>query len=416
MSPSRRNSTVRNNTLTKWQVRVNAKIRRRPSGNGEIEMLAEVFALRGCRSETLYRDLLLSISPGQIVAVTGPSGSGKSVLLDYVAKKIKGSRRLRVRRLSRSNKPAVSILRGGPLSQRLELLSRCGLAEAMVLVTPARLLSGGQLYRLALAESLHAARRANSPRLVIADEFAACLDTDTAEVLCRQIRKLISASKLAMLLATPRAEMLSVLRPDYVLVKPLSEPARLCRLRPRRPGRRDPRRWPIVRGSIRDYRALAGFHYVAGPPAAHKRVYAIYPPALAVGGGIDARPSVAAVLVVSPPLANCRGRNLATDNRYAGKNRALAMRRLNREVEAISRVIVHPTYRGCGLAVRLVRHAIAHARTPYVEALAAMGAVHPFFEKAGMTCHGRVQGASVRYSYYLADSGRAGRGKRKQDA
>jgi len=58
---------------------------------------------------------------------------------------------------------------------------------------------------------------------------------------------------------------------------------------------------------------------------------------------------------------------------------------LNTEVECISRVVVHPIFRSSGLAVRLVRHALAAAETPMVEALAAMGAVHPFFEKAGMT-------------------------------
>jgi len=63
------------------------------------------------------------------------------------------------------------------------------------------------------------------------------------------------------------------------------------------------------------------------------------------------------------------------------------MKLLNEELECISRVVVHPMFRGCGLAVKLVRRAIAAAETPMVEALAAMGAVHPFFEKAGMTAY-----------------------------
>ena len=44
-------------------------------------------------------------------------------------------------------------------------------------------------------------------------------------------------------------------------------------------------------------------------------------------------------------------------------------------------------YRGCGLAVRLVRDALAGAETPLMEALAAMGRVHPFFERAGMAAY-----------------------------
>ena len=53
-------------------------------------------------------------------------------------------------------------------------------------------------------------------------------------------------------------------------------------------------------------------------------------------------------------------------------------------MRTISRVIVDPRCRGVGLAVRLVRHALEDATTPYTEAIAAMGRVHPFFEKAGM--------------------------------
>jgi ABC-type ATPase with predicted acetyltransferase domain len=53
-------------------------------------------------------------------------------------------------------------------------------------------------------------------------------------------------------------------------------------------------------------------------------------------------------------------------------------------MRTISRVIVHPVFRSAGLAVRLVRHVLEHAETPYVEALAVMGRVHPFFKRAGM--------------------------------
>jgi GNAT superfamily N-acetyltransferase len=127
-------------------------------------------------------------------------------------------------------------------------------------------------------------------------------------------------------------------------------------------------------------------------------------------------PPVAAVLVVSPPVCNVRGRNVVFGQRYTGRNegrrangeernseeisslgsspfahrssplalRSAARGRLNSEMECISRVVVHPAYRGAGLAVKLVRHALAERRTRHMESLAAMGAVHPLFELAGM--------------------------------
>ncbi len=371
-------------TVRTWSVPVNAKINRPVPSSADAGRVAAMFGLRDGQTETLYDGFEVSLEPGQIVAVVGPSGAGKTVLLREVARRVPAARWLGTEALARRRDPPVSLLSGGDLAERLGLLARCGLAEAPALLTPAACLSGGQRTRLALAEALHAALRSGRPELVIADEFAACLDSMTARILCGQVRKLISRSPVALLLATPRSELIGHLRPDRVILKPLRRAPQLlpgprsCR-RPRGPWN-----WPIVRGTIRDYKALGVFHYLAGPPACHKRVHAVRARRSRRWGDV-ATADLAAVLVVSPPLLHVRGRNLATGGRYAGPDRAAAADLLNAEVECISRVIVHPTYRGCGLAVRLVRHALATAERPLVEALAAMGQVHPFLERAGMT-------------------------------
>ncbi|MCK4625480.1 MAG: hypothetical protein KAV00_09245, partial [Phycisphaerae bacterium] len=59
-------------------------------------------------------------------------------------------------------------------------------------------------------------------------------------------------------------------------------------------------------------------------------------------------------------------------------------------------------YRSCGLAVRLVRHALRTTQMPLIEALATMGAIHPFFERGGMSAFGRFTGRKLNYNYYLA--------------
>jgi len=73
--------------------------------------------------------------------------------------------------------------------------------------------------------------------------------------------------------------------------------------------------------------------------------------------------------------------------RSAGLGRTSMATILNREVRVISRVVLAPNWRGLGLAVRLVAETMPLVGTPYVEALAAMGHVHPFFERAGMTAY-----------------------------
>ncbi len=166
----------------------------------------------------------------------------------------------------------------------------------------------------------------------------------------------------------------------------------LARLRPRA-------------GSMADYQQLADFHYLAGPPAAHCRVLLLedvapcpdaWRPWLGAGEAPrDARPPIVALLVESPPVRNCAARNAVFGDRYAGGGRgARGSRWLSDQVRCISRVIVHPRWRGLGLAARLVQWALATRTTPVVEALAAMGAIHPFLERAGMTRHTLAPGAA----------------------
>ncbi len=402
------------------RLRVNSRIPLHRPRHKEALEVARLFGLNSdvqpgdeqASPRQLYEDFEMTIRPGEIIAVVGPSGAGKSVLLHLAARQLRNVHWLGSEALAKSSLPPVAALAGGRLRQKLALLSQCGLAEATLLITPARLLSGGQLYRLALAKALWPAARHGRGAVVIADEFAASLDAITAENLCRQMRKLVSKMKIALLIASPRAELLNALQPDHVVIKPLGQPPVLLRGHAARAisAGGGCAAWPIQRGSIADYRCLAAYHYVADEPACHKRVYVIRPPAGDTAAGCDdldaflsspagyqrmIQPSVAAVLVVSPPLRCVRGRNIVTGNRYASSNGRRNMRLLNAELECISRVIVHPLYRGQGLAVRLIRHALATAQTPYMEALAVMGQINPFFERAGMTAY-QMPSASKR--------------------
>lgn len=164
----------------------------------------------------------------------------------------------------------------------------------------------------------------------------------------------------------------------------------------------------IREGSIKDYQTLAKYHYRAGRPGTVRKVWVAE-----AKGGEDAPPQgrrltlrqdgsladvrrwwwgrgVVGVLVVSMPMLRCRLRDEATGGRYArirdARERAAL---INAEVRCISRVVVDPRWRGLGIAVQLVKQALGNAETVYTEAVAAMGAVHPLFEKAGMTGYQR---------------------------
>ena len=133
----------------------------------------------------------------------------------------------------------------------------------------------------------------------------------------------------------------------------------------------------IEPGTPDDYNALAPLHYRAARPATVVRV-------LRAIGRAPSGDRLAGVLVESRPTLNAAWRDLPWPGRYTRGDKRDRATRLNRELRCISRVIVDPRWRSMGVARRLVRAALASGPTPATEAVAAMGALSPFFERAGM--------------------------------
>jgi GNAT superfamily N-acetyltransferase len=149
----------------------------------------------------------------------------------------------------------------------------------------------------------------------------------------------------------------------------------------------------LTLGRSADYAHLQRFHYRGGRPATIAQVWvARYAPpqrpAEVVGAAIVSYPTLA--LHVRQELLGIGELSPPARHRF-----------INRHIRTISRVVVHPTFRAMGLAGALVRAALLHCPTRYVEALAIMGRAHPFFELAGMRPHRPPDPA--RPVYYLFD-------------
>ena len=125
------------------------------------------------------------------------------------------------------------------------------------------------------------------------------------------------------------------------------------------------------------------------------------------------RETLVGVIVYSRSPLGLAARNRATGGRYRVGRGAAAGRLVNAELRIISRVVIAPNWRGLGLARRLVAETMGLVGTPYVEALAAMGRVHPFFEQAGMTAYpsaaGPAAGERLRAALEAAGVDRADR-------
>jgi N-acetylglutamate synthase-like GNAT family acetyltransferase len=68
-----------------------------------------------------------------------------------------------------------------------------------------------------------------------------------------------------------------------------------------------------------------------------------------------------------------------------------ALAALNQQLWLLSRVVLHPTYRGAGIAADFVRRACQTCPVDWIETLTAMGQANPFFERAGFVRVGVIR-------------------------
>jgi hypothetical protein len=137
----------------------------------------------------------------------------------------------------------------------------------------------------------------------------------------------------------------------------------------------------IVPGKVDDYKELAHYHYRSSQLGPFIAIFALRAnPILAARSGVKA----IGVIVYATPTAGLELRNIATDHLFAGLDKSTQLALLNKYIRRISRVIIEPRFRGLGLASRLVRETMPQMNAPIIEAMAVMGLVNPFLEKAGM--------------------------------
>ncbi|MFG0247107.1 MAG: hypothetical protein ACF8MF_13750 [Phycisphaerales bacterium JB052] len=317
---------------------------------------------------------LNKVLASRVVQIAGPSGAGKSSLLRAV---IRAVPRHRVRSvpeaLSESQQHTASFdLLAGDATGRASTLSLAGLGEPRLWALPAGMLSVGERARLRLAMTMHACRAGD---VVIADEFASNIDRACAYALCQTTTRWARRLGATLIVASAHEDLEPMLAPDIVVDARTRIARSPC----------EPETQPlwIETGTIDDYHQLAHLHYRAGKPAAivqTLRAMRTVPKHIEPSGRL-----LAGVLLVSMPTLNGIWRRRAWPGHFETPNKSANAQRLNAQMRMVSRVIVEPRSRGLGVATRLVRAYLEAPLTPGTEAVAAMGSVCPFFERAGMT-------------------------------
>ncbi len=320
--------------------------------------------------------LLERIGASRVVLIVGPSGAGKSCRLRGIERALGASSLSRVHVVDAcfgpedSQQPMIDLL-GGTLESRAATLAYAGLAEPGLWAMPASCLSVGQRARLALAKSMHGARVGD---VLIADEFATPLDRANAYSLAKTMRRWARQQRVTLIAASAHEDLEAMLAPDLVI--DMNADINTDEARSACPPIDQPIR--IEEGTIADYQALAHLHYRAPKPATHTLILRAIR-AVPILGEI-----LAGVLVVSMPTLNGAWRDRAWPGFFSSGSKSFNANQINTHLRCISRVIVEPRSRGLGVASDLVRAYLRSPQTSATEAIAAMGAVCPFFERAGM--------------------------------
>lgn len=323
----------------------------------------------------------LHLSPGALTLVVGPSGSGKSTLLRDVAHAADEQGWTVVLPPAHTRGPKVCADRpkGRDVHERLRALASAGLAEARTALRPPGALSTGERERLRLALAIAKAELLSKRRervLLVVDEFASALDHATSDSLAHAISRFARrTTRVRVVVATNRGELARQLRPTNTLAL---DGAGALRIACERPVAAPEDRFDVRPAPREDLDAMVKYHYRPGTPATVVRV-------------LSAREkrtgNLAGILAISMPTLNASWRATAWPGLFETDDKREHARRINETLRCVSRVIVAPEHRACGVAVRLVRAYLRDPITPHTEAIAAMGRACPFFERAGMTAH-----------------------------
>lgn len=186
----------------------------------------------------VLRNVDMTIKPGEVVVVVGASGAGKTTLLRMIIGAAKPELRSNENYqpsqgeiIVPKNTKIAYLLPGeaepsfgsetllehitmkvGDPAEAVEILNMVGLSDAVFYRARFMELSTGQKERAKLASLL-----ADKPNLLIIDEFAAHLDSLTAQRVARKLGKLARQAGITLIVATNRPDVIEALNPDKII-------------------------------------------------------------------------------------------------------------------------------------------------------------------------------------------------------
>jgi ABC-type transport system involved in cytochrome c biogenesis ATPase subunit/GNAT superfamily N-acetyltransferase len=326
------------------------------------------------RHFVVFDSFVLEFRRGDLIYVTGDSGGGKSLLLNRF-KEFFGDEAVSLDDLEIDPEETLIEGVGEDVKEAIEILSLSGLNDAFLFLRKYKELSDGQKYRYKLAKLVDCGERT----VWVVDEFCATLDRVMARVVAFLFQKVARKLGKTVAVATAHNDLVEDFQPDVVVEKGFESDVKVARndFAPRACSIYE--NMHVEKGSIEDYERLKRFHYKSKSEKESMglRVKDCYK--LLYGE------DVIGVIVFSNSYLNLKPRNMIFGERYVYTPGDLRKAHLiNEEIARISRVVVHPKFRGIGLGAFLVKETLPKVNAKVVEVLAVMARYNPFFEKAGM--------------------------------
>jgi len=325
--------------------------------------VAEAFGLGvdETQEHVLYKDFTVKLAVGDVVYITGDSGSGKSVLLRALREDLGDEAAAMAELEAPGDKPIIDLV-GDSFRDALRLLSKVGLNDAFLFLRRPSHLSDGQRYRFKIAQLLDMERP-----YWLCDEFCSTLDRSTAKIVAYNVQKLARRSGATLIVATTHTDLLDDLCPSVHIRKGWGTEISINYYsNAEAAGCTVARDVTVQESSKEDYMRLAHLHYRNHRVVAPHKFYS-----MRLG---DELIGIIAYTYTTPTAA---GRRQAVGYRPY-------LKELNKEWTLISRVIVHPKYRTIGLGAKLVKDTLGLTGRRHVELTAVMAQYNPFAERAGM--------------------------------
>ena len=167
----------------------------------------------------IYENLEIEIKQGDVVYITGQSGSGKSLLLKDLAAEMReeGRQVADLNEIKLECLPVIELV-GANTTDATDLLAKAGISDAWIYIRKPNELSDGQRYRLKLAKVME-----TNADVWIADEFGAVLDRETAKVVAYNMAKVARRMGKTLVVATTHTDLKDELGPNLMITKRFRE-------------------------------------------------------------------------------------------------------------------------------------------------------------------------------------------------